>query len=198
MEFIEGQTLGDRLREGPVPKGEAEIIANQLCAGLAEAHRSQVIHGDLKSNNVLLDRGPDGVRAVITDFGLARHWLPQAAIQSGEAGGALDYMAPELFRGARPSAASDIFALGVILHELATSRKPFDSETRWEERLTRRPAPLQHRWRRIVGRCLEPDPACRCALCPKTTRQDDQPQKSPKSFGIVHRAQPRYIDSSTN
>jgi hypothetical protein len=55
MEFIEGQTLGERLRKGPVPKDEAEIIANQLCAGLAEAHL-QVIHGDLKSNNVLLGR----------------------------------------------------------------------------------------------------------------------------------------------
>jgi eukaryotic-like serine/threonine-protein kinase len=135
----------------------------ELCAGLAEAHRRQVIHGDLKSNNVLLARGPDGVRAVITDFGLARHWLPQAALQSGEAGGAPCYMAPELFRGARPSAASDIYALGVILHELATGRKPFDGETRGEERLSRQPAPLQHRWRRIVGRCLEPDPARRYA-----------------------------------
>lgn len=164
MEFIDGQTLGERLREGPVPKREAEIVAKQLCAGLAEAHRRQVIHGDLKSNNVLLARGPDGVRAVITDFGLARHWQPQAAIQSGEAGGALDYMAPELFRGARPSAASDIYALGVILHELANGRKPFGGEMHWEERLTRRPAPLQHRWRRIVARCLEPDRGRRPSL----------------------------------
>jgi len=162
MEFIDGQTLGDRLGEGPVPKGEAEKIAKQLCAGLAEAHRRQVIHGDLKSTNVLLAQGPDGVRAVITDFGLARDWQPQAAFQSGEAGGALDYMAPELFQLARPSAASDIYALGVILHELATGRKPFDTGTHWEERARRRPAPLQHRWRRIVQWCLEPDPARRC------------------------------------
>jgi tetratricopeptide (TPR) repeat protein/TolB-like protein len=169
MEFIDGQTLADRLRASPVPKEEARTIAVQLCAGLAEAHRHQVIHGDLKSNNVLLapvDEDPaGGVRAVITDFGLARRVLPQQSpAMSGELAGSLDYMAPELLKGARPSAVSDTYALGVILHELACGRKPFDSGTPWEERLTRRPAPLKHSWSRLVERCLEPDPARRTAV----------------------------------
>ena len=87
MEFIEGQTLSERLRQGPVPATEALNVASQLCAGLAEAHRHQVIHGDLKSNNILLARAAEGTRAVITDFGLARPWsAPGPGVMSGDAG----------------------------------------------------------------------------------------------------------------
>ncbi len=73
MEFLDGETLAERLRRGPLPQEEARMIARQLAAGLAEAHRNQVIHGDLKSNNIILTATADGApRAVITDFGLAR------------------------------------------------------------------------------------------------------------------------------
>src|SRR5579864_2785836 len=99
MEFLEGETLADRVARGPMSEEEARTIALQLCAGLAEAHRNQVIHGDLKSNNVFLTSTSDGaIRAVITDFGLARK--PETAdrtVQSGQLGGTPDYMAPELF-----------------------------------------------------------------------------------------------------
>ncbi len=72
MEFLEGETLAERLGRAPLRKAEARTIALQLCAGLAEAHRNNVIHGDLKSNNVILTTGPDkSIRAVIMDFGLA-------------------------------------------------------------------------------------------------------------------------------
>jgi eukaryotic-like serine/threonine-protein kinase len=164
MEFIEGKTLAETLRDGPLPKKEAASIAAQLCAGLAEAHRHQVIHGDLKTNNVLLAREPEGTRAVITDFGLARGWLTQApAGMSGEPAGTLSYMAPELFKNERPSAASDIYALGVILHELASGRTPFDGVTPLQNGIARRPAGLKHPWGRIIARCLESDPRLRYA-----------------------------------
>ena len=79
MEFLDGPTLTERLRDGPLPEREARIIAQQLCPGLAAAHRSHVIHGDLKSNNVILTKAADGShRAVITDFGLAHGIQPQA------------------------------------------------------------------------------------------------------------------------
>src|SRR5207249_2137312 len=122
MEFLEGETLERRLRSGPFPLEEARAIARQLCAGLAEAHRNQVVHGDLKSGNVILTRGTDGaLRAVITDFGLARRpGAAQRTAQSGEGGGTPDYMAPELLRGEKASTASDVYALGVILHELVS------------------------------------------------------------------------------
>ena len=148
MEFIEGETLTDRLHAGPLPMKEARLIASQVCAGLAEAHRHQVIHGDLKSNNVLLTRAPDGMRAVITDFGLARAWQAQdpAAASSGELGGTLDYMAPELLQRGRPSAASDVYALGVVLHELACGRTPFDNVTPPRQRAGLRAPQLKHPW----------------------------------------------------
>jgi tetratricopeptide (TPR) repeat protein len=168
MEFLEGPTLAERFLEGALPDDEARTIAQQLCAALAEAHRNQVIHGDLKSNNIILAREPDGaIRAVITDFGLARRpGAQQPAGQSGEVGGALAYMAPELLRGEKPSTASDIYALGVVLYELVSGRRPFSGEVSWEERLTRPPAPLKHRWKRTIQRCLNPDLAHRFANVP--------------------------------
>ena len=165
MEFLEGETLAERLDRGAIPQKQAQVIAEQLCGGLAEAHRSGVIHGDLKSNNVILTSAADGtVRAVITDFGLARgHEANLGTIQSSSLRGTPDYMAPELWKGKKASVASDIYALGVILYELACGRKPFESlpELTWQDRLTRRPTPLRHPWRRIVERCLEPDPVRR-------------------------------------
>ncbi|MCX6621570.1 MAG: serine/threonine-protein kinase, partial [Acidobacteria bacterium] len=73
MEFLEGPSLYSRLEEGGLQRKEVDAIARDLCAGLAEAHRHQIIHGDLKTANVILTNKPDGTpRAVITDFGLAR------------------------------------------------------------------------------------------------------------------------------
>jgi serine/threonine protein kinase/tetratricopeptide (TPR) repeat protein len=163
MEFLEGETLAERLRRGRLPESEARGIALQLCSGLAEAHRNGVVHGDLKTNNVILAPGADGaIRAVITDFGLARG-LGSASknLHSGEAGGTPDYMAPELWRGEKASPASDVYALGVILYELAVGRRPYPPEVLREERLTRNPDPIDRKWDRILTRCLDPEPARR-------------------------------------
>jgi serine/threonine protein kinase/tetratricopeptide (TPR) repeat protein len=131
MEFLDGETLAERLRRGPLPETEARTMALQLCAGLAEAHRNQVIHGDLKSNNVILTKAAGGAtRVVITDFGLARRpETTQQTIQSGVMGGTPDYMAPELWRGEKASVASDIYALGVILYEMVSGRRPYRTAT---------------------------------------------------------------------
>jgi eukaryotic-like serine/threonine-protein kinase len=186
MEFLEGETLSARLSRGPMPETEARTIAAQICEGLAEAHRNRVVHGDLKSNNVILaqDAG-GGVRAVITDFGLARKPLGRAedigfgAMGSSQAGGTPDYMAPELWKGEAPTAASDVYALGVILYELASGRKPYGAEVPLEERLQRKPAPLHMKWDRVLARCLDPEPARRFrnagevvqALAPSSSRK---------------------------
>ena len=159
MEFLDGETLAEKLHQGRLPKEEATAIARQLCAGLAEAHRDQVIHGDLKSGNVILTKGTDGsLRAVITDFGLARRpEASQRTMQSGEAGGTPDYMAPELLRGEKASTASDVYALGVILHELVSGRRPPAAD---ESALSWKPA-VHQKWDHILARCLDPDPARR-------------------------------------
>ncbi len=146
MEFLDGETLSERLRRGPCSHREARVIALQLCAGLAEAHRKHVIHGDLKSSNIILAREGDETRAVITDFGLARRpEATQRSLQSGEMAGTPDYMAPELWKGEKASAASDVYALGVILREMVVGVAP-DS-----------------RWNRVVQRCLNWEPAERFA-----------------------------------
>jgi Flp pilus assembly protein TadD/TolB-like protein len=175
MEFLDGQTLAERLQGGPLPEAEARTIARQLCAGLAEAHRNGVIHGDLKSNNVILTTGADrALRAVITDFGLARR--PEAAqrtTQSGALGGTPDYMAPELWKGEKASIASDIYALGVILCEVSSSRRPYGPEA------PLKPQAVNLKWDPILRRCLDPDPARRyrdadevaLALAPPRTRR---------------------------
>ena len=186
MEFLEGETLATRLGRGPMPEAEARTIAVQICEGLAEAHRNRVVHGDLKSNNVILaqDAG-GGVRAVITDFGLARKPLGRTedigfgAMGSSQAGGTPDYMAPELWKGEAPSAASDVYALGVILYELASGRKPYGADVPLEERLQRKPPPLHMKWDRVLARCLDPEPARRFrnagevvqALAPSSSRK---------------------------
>jgi tetratricopeptide (TPR) repeat protein len=160
MEFLEGQTLAERLRAGPLAPSTARAIARQLCEGLAEAHRNKVVHGDLKTNNVILVPtglgGPE--RAVITDFGLARR--PgnageagnTAPMMSAPVGGAPRYMAPELSLGMKPSVASDVYAVGVMLGEIVSG--------------TRSGAVGKWQWRRlrgVIARCLNPDPSRRFA-----------------------------------
>ena len=140
MEFLEGETLAERLHRHALTEWEARSVAVQLCAGLAEAHRKQVVHGDLKSNNIILTQDGESLRAVITDFGLAsRPDSATRALQSSQVAGTPDYMAPELWKGAKPSKASDIYALGVILRQLLPGR----------------------RWAHAVRRCVDADPAFR-------------------------------------
>ena len=155
MEFLDGETLAERLKRGRAPEAEARAIALQLCAGLAEAHRNRVVHGDLKSNNVILAKGADGsLRAVITDFGLARKpGMSGATGMSGLDVGTPDYMAPELLNGAKASVASDIYALGIVLRELVTGRGPAGGVGA---------APtIPPKWERVIARCADPDPSRR-------------------------------------
>jgi tetratricopeptide (TPR) repeat protein len=121
MEFLDGETLLSRLSRGKLEHNEALNLARQLCAGLAEAHRCGVLHRDLKPANIILSFGKNKeLRAVITDFGLA-------VDQDGNTdliGGTPSYMAPELKRDGTASPASDVYALGVILHEVVAGAKP--------------------------------------------------------------------------
>src|SRR5579864_4350327 len=125
MEFLDGETLSRRLAQGKLHEAEALEIARQLCAGVAEAHRSGILHRDLKPGNVILCRDKDGgKRAVITDFGLST----EGAVAGEDGGGTPSYMAPELgcnAKEAQASQASDVFSLGVILYEIVTGQKPF-------------------------------------------------------------------------
>jgi eukaryotic-like serine/threonine-protein kinase len=164
MEFLDGETLLSRLSRGKLEPDEALKIARQLCAGLAEAHHSGVLHRDLKPSNVILASGknPENkeLRAVITDFGLA-------ADQGGNTdliGGTPSYMAPELRQSGQTSAASDVYALGVILYEMVTGQKPFPEVTSSNGHSSAPRAPsklvkhLPGIWDDAILSCLAPDP----------------------------------------
>jgi len=166
MEYLEGETLSSRLRGGKMQQDEAVTIARQLAAGLAAAHHNGVIHGDIKSNNVVLTKANDGaLRAVITDFGLARM---QGTAKQG-VWGTPGYMAPELWVGEAPSVASDLYALGIVFYEMATGEIPDRSHTSqalsqtlkatpWLEVARQKPPSVNAYWDRILGRCLDPEP----------------------------------------
>jgi serine/threonine-protein kinase len=167
MEYVDGEDLASLLRRiGRLPPDKAVDIARHLCAGLAAAHDRGIVHRDLKPANVMLD-GRGKVR--ITDFGLASlvEHIPGDDVRSGTPA----YMAPEQLAGKEVSAASDLYALGVVLYELFTGRRPFDGRTPAE--LSRQHAEatptnpsavvdaLDPAVERVILRCLEKDPALR-------------------------------------
>ncbi|HET8723493.1 MAG TPA: serine/threonine-protein kinase, partial [Anaeromyxobacteraceae bacterium] len=121
LELLRGETLEERLRRGPFPAPEALRVATEIARGLAHAHHAGVIHRDLKPSNVFLCE--DGSVRIL-DFGLSRVF----GSGSGPEGGTPAYMAPEQWRREEEDERSDVFALGVMLHEMLTGRRPFAVE----------------------------------------------------------------------
>lgn len=165
MDYLDGETLQARLkRDGPLDERTAVSIAEQIAAGVDEAHREGVIHRDLKSSNIMLVPRKDGTtRAVITDFGIAASENEQLAVRMGS----LDYMAPERSTDAGATRAADIYSFGVVLHEMVTGQLPFAPSTPLDQRHTLSTPPrklragLSRRWDRAILRCLEPAPELR-------------------------------------
>ncbi len=133
MELVEGESLSDRLSGGALRLGEVLRYGLQVADALSHAHGHGVVHRDLKSANIVIT--PDD-RAKVLDFGLAKRLagsdaaeattLSQAALTAeGTVTGTLAYMAPEQLRGQTAGARSDIWALGVVLYEMATGERPF-------------------------------------------------------------------------
>ena len=159
MEFIDGETLAARFATAPprwLETTEGAAIAQQLCAGLQAVHARGVVHRDLKAGNIMLT--PEG-RAVIMDFGIATG----SEFLSSQVRGTPDYVAPELWRGEAASPRSDLYALGVVLYEMASGRKPFGVGTEWHARLHEVPAltDVAEPARSAIRRCLQPDAAKR-------------------------------------
>ena len=148
MEYVDGEDLASLLRRiGRLPQDKALEIARQLCAGLAAAHDKGVVHRDLKPANIMLD-GQGQLR--ITDFGLAGVAGDLKDIRSGTPG----YLAPEQLSGQEVTARSDIYALGVVLHEVFTGKRPAADSTHPD---------LAPEVDRVIRRCLAEDPAKRPA-----------------------------------
>ncbi len=169
MEFVEGQDLKSvlELRKKLTPE-EAAPILHQICQGLSAAHSENVVHRDLKPQNILLS--PDG-RVRIMDFGLARSFDDTGMTQTGGILGTPAYMSPEQALGQHGDIRSDIFSFGVIAYELLTGQLPFPSQTLSESLVSRtrgraRPIevadPSTPPWLAcIIMKCLERQPADR-------------------------------------
>ena len=127
MEYVPGEDLRSSIRRfGQLPLGKSISIANQICEGLAEAHRQGVVHRDLKSNNVMIDK--DG-NARIMDFGIARSLGAKGITGAGVMIGTPEYMSPEQVEGKEVDQRSDIYSLGIILYEMVTGKVPFEGDT---------------------------------------------------------------------
>jgi serine/threonine protein kinase/tetratricopeptide (TPR) repeat protein len=177
MEYLEGITLAEKIQQsGALPWKEARAIALQICAGLQTIHEAGMIHRDLKSRNIMLASRNGADCAVVMDFGLARAFCgPTTSTQTDFVGtatiaGTPDYMAPEQFEGKELGPPTDIYALGIVIYELATGKHPFAASTPLGAAVSRGKRPplpssiqrgLPHRCDEIIGRCLGFDPKSR-------------------------------------
>ena len=172
MEFLEGETLEDRLARGPLPLPDIIRYGADIATALHAAHRQHIVHRDLKPGNIMITRS--GVK--LLDFGLAKPADPMFAASdahstraltnvtmAGAVMGTVPYMAPEQVEGRGADWRSDIFALGAVLHEMATGKRAFNGSSPASIAsaiLTSDPPPiaLSPALDRIVRGCLARDP----------------------------------------
>ncbi len=177
LELVEGPTLADRIKQGPIPLDEALPIAKQIAEALEAAHEAGVIHRDLKPANIKVR--DDGTVKVL-DFGLAKALDPSptgdpsqsptltaAATQMGVIMGTAAYMSPEQARGKTVDKRADIWAFGCVLYEMLTGQMAFQGEDvsltlasvmKSDLNVTRLPPDVPATVRTVLRRCLEKDP----------------------------------------
>jgi eukaryotic-like serine/threonine-protein kinase len=162
MEYLEGETLGERLKKGPLPLDQVLQYAIEIADALDKAHRKGITHRDLKPGNIMLTKS--GTK--LLDFGLAKLRGPQAPVASlsalpteasdltaqGTILGTLQYMAPEQLEGKEADARTDIFAFGLVIYEMATGKKAFEGKSQAS----------------LIAKILETDPPPISSLQPMT------------------------------
>ena len=190
MEYLEGQTLAERLAKGTLPLDQALKVGIEIAQALEKAHQQGIIHRDLKPANIMLTKAG----AKLMDFGLAKPELPVATraigpltpstptmnlasltaatsplTQKGMIVGTFQYMAPELLQGGEADARSDLFSFGCVLYEMVTGRRAFEGKSQlsvFTAILERDPDPISQplappMLERVVRACLAKDPADR-------------------------------------
>ena len=186
MELVEGQTLAERMAEGPLPPEEAVPIAQQMAEALEYAHEKGIIHRDLKPSNIKISPPTSASpgRVKVLDFGLAKalnedamavdsgssQTLTMGATMAGMIVGTAGYMSPEQASGKPTDRRTDIWSYGVVLWEMLTGKRLFEGETishtladvlRGEIDCSKLPANTPPSIRDLIGRCLERNPRSR-------------------------------------
>src|SRR5437879_1029344 len=168
MEHLEGETLAERLKKGPLPLDQVLQYAIEIADALDKAHRKGITHRDLKPGNIMLTKS--GTK--LLDFGLAKlrqeaapatplSQLPtakEAITAQGTILGTLQYMAPEQLEGKEADARTDIFAFGAVVYEMATGKKAFEGKSQAS----------------LIAKILDSDPAPMSSLQPMTPPQLDR------------------------
>jgi len=201
MEYLEGETLGDRLRRGKLPLEQVFRVGVEICQGLEQAHRSGVVHRDLKPGNIMLTKSG----AKLMDFGLAKApaaplgnlsasntlaTMSQPLTTEGTIVGTIQYMAPEQLEGKEADKRSDIFALGSVFYEMVTGKRAFEGKTTAStiaSILAAEPKPLSAMQplsppalEHVIVTCIAKDPEERWQSCADISRQLDWAAKEPK------------------
>jgi serine/threonine protein kinase/tetratricopeptide (TPR) repeat protein len=168
LEYIEGQSLADKVKSGPLKLEEAVSIAGQLSEGLQAAHEKGIVHRDVKSQNIMVTTKG---QVKILDFGLAKLRGASVVTRAGTTLGTMGYMSPEQLRGEPVDHRSDLWALGVVFYEMIAGRKPFHGD--YEEAvayqvLNGQPEPLTAirtgvpmEMERMVNKLLQKNPQAR-------------------------------------
>jgi serine/threonine-protein kinase len=129
VEFVNGRSLEERLREGSLPMREVVRVVAHVGAALDALHGAGLVHRDVKPANVMLDETGS---ALLTDFGLAKGRAYTVLTRPGMVMGTLDYLAPELLRGQEATPATDLYALGGVAYEAVAGRPPFGDVSMFE------------------------------------------------------------------
>ena len=199
MGFVDGESLADRVRErGPLPAGEVVRLLRDVADALDAAHRRGVVHRDVKSENILIDRATGA--AMVTDFGIARVAEAAPMTATGMVLGSVHYISPEQALGEAIDARSDIYSLGVVAFHALTGRFPFESESASALVVAHvtKPAPPVRSFRddvpqelaEIVDRCLAKDPAARFESARALCERLDALARDP-AYAVVAIAPPR-------
>jgi len=207
MQYLDGETLAQRLERGPLPVDTALDIAVQVTDALDGAHRAAVVHRDLKPANIFLTKS--GVK--LLDFGLAKSHA-SGGVDAGIAGsglttpgmvlGTVPYMAPEQLEGKETDARTDLFALGAVIYEAFTGRRAFEGEHQANvvsSIMTLTPPPISTirpdappALDRVVAGCLAKDPDARWQSARDVKRTLAWIQEPDIAFGAAGAARPRW------
>ena len=168
MEFVDGQSLSDRLKQGPLPFEEVDLLRRRIASGLQAAHMLGITHRDVSPDNIILPGG-QVTRAKIIDFGIAKSKLAETTVIGSGFAGKYNYVSPEQLGlyGAEVTGKSDIYSLGLVLAE-ALGGRPLDmggTQMQILEKRRRVPdlATIDKRIRPLLARMLAPDPKDRPA-----------------------------------